>query len=62
MEFFTKLVDFWNSNAVVIGAIFAALFAASEALASIPSIQSSSVFQLIKNGLKWIVTNLFKKV
>lgn len=52
------VIAMWNFlQSPTAGAIFAALFALSEALASIPAIQSNSVFQLIRS----IIGKLTKK-
>lgn len=43
-----QLMEFWNwFNSPTALAIFVALFALSEALASIPAIKSNSIFQLV---------------
>lgn len=52
MEFITKVIEFCSSAQGAL--LFAALFAISEALASIPSVQANSVFQLIKNAVVWL--------
>ena len=55
MEDVIAMWNFLQSPTAV--AIFAALFALSEALASIPAIQSNSIFQLIRS----IIGKLTKK-
>lgn len=50
MELLSKLMDFLHH----FGPYFAVLFAMSEALAAIPSVASSAVYQVVMKGLKFL--------
>lgn len=51
-----KLLDFLQGNQVAV--ILGCLWAMSEGLAQIPSVEANSVFQAIHNGLKWLKDKL----
>jgi hypothetical protein len=58
MEFITNALTWLKgSNGA---ALFAILFALSEAIGMIPSVKASGVFQAIVNALGWIKNNLLK--
>ena len=58
MEFFTKVMEFFQGNTMVI--IVTTLLCVSEGLSGIESVKANGVFQAISNGLKWIKDTLIK--
>lgn len=59
VEFITAVIAWAQSPQAAV--VFFALWAISEALASIPSIEANSIFQLVKKGIAWLVAKFPKK-
>lgn len=53
------IIDFFSSPMGAL--VFAALWAISEVLASVPAIAANSIFQAIRNGIAWLVAKFPKK-
>lgn len=61
MEIIAKIGAWWMENSGMIAAVFMALYALCEALAMNPKVQANSVYQAIRNGIKSILSFVFKK-